>query len=84
MAHVSDIPKDIPADPNEMLTGFSLYRHPKTNSLYFVIGVGICSTNGERENKERSVFYWSFGRRQLRYREISEFLDGRFEREERV
>lgn len=61
------------------LTPFSRWVHRKTGSLYTVLGVAVCSTNGLREYTEKSVFYWSDTYRALRYREISEFLDGRFE-----
>jgi hypothetical protein len=40
-----------------LLTPFSEWYHPKTGSRYIVFGIGICSTNGERENAERSVIY---------------------------
>jgi hypothetical protein len=58
---------------------FPVWRHVKTNSLYHVMGIARCSTNGERENKEDSVIYFSMDYQSLRYREVSEFLDGRFE-----
>jgi hypothetical protein len=45
---------------------------------YTVLGVATCSTNGDRENVERSVIYFGHKYQQLRYREVSEFLDGRF------
>jgi hypothetical protein len=73
----SDLSASSPSE--EDVPTFSLWRHPKTDSLYFVLGVGTCSTNGPREGVERSVIYWSFRRRRWRYRELSEFLDGRFE-----
>lgn len=57
--------------------------HPKTGGLYLVLGVATCSTNGDREDVERSVVYWSFAHRSLRYRELSEFMDGRFEEYDR-
>lgn len=56
----------------------TLWRHVKTDSLYLVLGVAVCSTNGERDKVERSVVYWSMTYKALRYREVSEFLDGRF------
>jgi hypothetical protein len=56
-----------------------VWRHIKTNSLYHVLGIACCSTNGDREGKENSVIYFSMDYQGLRYREISEFLDGRFE-----
>lgn len=55
-----------------------VWRHVKTNSLYHVVGVATCSTNGEREHKEVSVVYFSMTHQRLCYREVSEFLDGRF------
>ncbi len=57
---------------------YSTWQHQKTGSLYIVLGIGMCSTNGEREHLERSVVYVSMDYQALRYREISEFLDGRF------
>jgi hypothetical protein len=58
-----------------------LYVHAATRSYYVVLGVGTCSTNGPREGAERSVVYYSLGRRELKYREASEFLTpGRFVR----
>ena len=56
-----------------------VWRHVKTNSLYHVMGIARCSTNGDREGRERSVIYFSVARQTLNYREIEEFLDGRFE-----
>ncbi len=70
------------AEPVEELPHNSLWRHPKTGGLFFVLDVATCSTNGDRENVERSVVYWSFARRAWRYRELSEFMDGRFVEEE--
>lgn len=61
------------------LSKWSVWRHVKTNSLYIVIGIAQCSTNGEREHKEQSVVYFSLTHQHLCYREVSEFLDGRFE-----
>jgi hypothetical protein len=55
-----------------------LWRHVKTNSLYIVLSVGRCSTNGPREGVERSVVYWSLTHKHLCYRDVGEFLDGRF------
>lgn len=57
----------------------TLWRHRKTNTLYIALGVALCSTNGDRENVERSVVYWSLSKGQMRYRDIAEFMDGRFE-----
>jgi hypothetical protein len=59
------------------LKPMSLWKH-RDGGLYIVLGVGLCSTNGDREHKERSVIYWSDHHGHLCYREISEFLDGRF------
>jgi hypothetical protein len=64
------------------LTPWSLWRHRKTNSFYVVLGVALCSTNGPGEHKEQSVVYMSLTHQHLCYRELSEFLDGRFVREE--
>jgi hypothetical protein len=63
----------------EQLQPLSEWRHVATGSEYIVLAVGQCSTNGPRENIERSVIYWSKTYRGYRYREVSEFLDGRFE-----
>lgn len=52
----------------------TLWRHVKTDSLYVVLGVARCSTNGDREGVERSVVYWSLTHQHLCYREASEFL----------
>lgn len=57
---------------------FPVWRHVATDSLYHVIGLARCSTNGERDGKEDSVIYFSMDYQSLRYREVSEFLDGRF------
>lgn len=64
-----------------LLTPFSTWTHVKTGSKYTVIGIALCSTNGEREHTETSVVYVSHTHQGLRYREISEFLDGRFKPE---
>lgn len=60
------------------LTAGSVWRHRK-GGTYVVLGVATCSTNGERDNVERSVMYMSTQHRTIRYREISEFMDGRFD-----
>jgi hypothetical protein len=60
------------------LIPYSTWFHPKTGGTYTVLGVATCSTNGDRENVERSVIYFGHKYQQLRYREVSEFLDGRF------
>lgn len=57
---------------------YDTWKHVKTSSLYTVLGIALCSTNGKREHKERSVVYISHERQALRYRKVSEFLDGRF------
>ncbi len=59
---------------------FSTWKHLKTNSTYTVLGVADCSTNGEREGVEQSVVYISHTQGKMKYREVSEFLDGRFVR----
>jgi hypothetical protein len=61
-----------------LLKPYSTWRHVKTDSLYVVLGIGTCSTNGLGEHKEESVIYVSLTHEHLCYREISEFLDGRF------
>lgn len=61
------------------LVPYSTWRHVKTGGLYVVLGVARCSTNGEREGVERSVVYVSTTHGHLCYRELSEFLSGRFE-----
>jgi hypothetical protein len=67
------------------LVPYSTWFHSKTGGTYTVLGVATClekrgsgSTNGDRENVERSVIYFGHKYQQVRYREISEFLDGRF------
>jgi hypothetical protein len=62
----------------ELLKPLSEWRHIRTGGTYTVIGLALCSTNDPRELKEESVVYWSQTYRALRYREVSEFLDGRF------
>src|SRR5262245_16998368 len=57
------------------LTTLSLWLHVKTHGVYIVLGVAECST-GTRQ--EQSVVYWSCTHGGLRYREVNEFLDGRF------
>lgn len=69
----------VQAYPESMLKPLSEWHHIATNSYHLVIGIGRCSTNGPNVNKERCVIYWSETLRELRYREINEFLDGRFE-----
>lgn len=48
----------------------------KKGGLYIVQGVVECSSNGREA--ERSVLYFSVTYQQWKYREVSEFLDGRF------
>lgn len=55
---------------------YSTWRHVKTGSTYTVIGVAECSTNSNIG--EESVIYVSHTHQGLRYREIREFMDGRF------
>lgn len=59
-----------------------VWKHVASGVLYPVLGVAECSTNGEREHKERSVVYFSLKYQRLCYREVSQFLDGRFAPEE--
>lgn len=61
----------------DKLVPYSTWRHVKTNSTYTVLGIVESSTNG-REN-ERYVEYISHTYQTKKVREISEFLDGRFE-----
>jgi hypothetical protein len=61
------------------LIRYAYWKHPKTGGFYKVLFVATCSTNGERDNKERSIVYSNILiPHNIRYREISEFLDGRF------
>lgn len=60
-----------------LLQPYTVWVHKKTRSLYLVLGVARCSTNGREA--EESVRYWSFAYKAERYREVGEFLDGRFE-----
>lgn len=57
---------------------FSIWLHLKNNVTYTVLGVGTCSTNGDREG-EQSVIYQSHTTGKLHYREVSQFMDGRFQ-----
>jgi hypothetical protein len=57
---------------------FSTWRHVATGSTYTALGVARCSTNGPRENLELSVVYVSHTYGDLHYREVNEFMDGRF------
>jgi hypothetical protein len=63
----------------DMLKEITIWRHVASGGLYLIMGVARCSTNGEREGKERSVVYYSVERQHFNYREMWEFLDGRFE-----
>jgi hypothetical protein len=60
-----------------LLTPLSEWKHVK-GGVYIVLGVALCSTNGERDGKEESVVYWSKKYKALRERELSQFLSGRF------
>lgn len=55
----------------------TVWRHLKTNSYYTVIGTSRCSTNGQED--ELAVVYVSHERLMVHHRELSEFMDGRFE-----
>lgn len=58
---------------------YSVWVHAK-GGVYVVLGVATCSTNtGGRDGLERSVIYQSLTYGELRYRELSEFMDGRFQ-----
>jgi hypothetical protein len=54
------------------------WRHLKTDSLYVVLGVALCSTNGALAQGEKAVVYYSVDRQRLHYRALTEFMDGRF------
>jgi hypothetical protein len=58
---------------------YSTWRNKKGGSLYTVLGLSMCSTNGEREG-EQDVVYISHSYQRLRHREVYEFLK-KFERE---
>jgi hypothetical protein len=75
---------DLGPEPIPMRT----YRHVKTASLYLVLGTATCSTNGPGENRDRSVIYVPITPGKgtvgtLRYRDLAEFMDGRFVLEDR-
>ncbi len=55
---------------------YTTWRHLKTNSTYTVLGTAICSTNGNEG--EQAVIYVSHTTGVLHYRELSQFMDGRF------
>lgn len=57
---------------------FSTWRHVKTGSTYTVLCVALCSTNDRPP--EESVVYISHDYQEPRYRELKEFMDGRFVR----
>jgi hypothetical protein len=61
----------------ESLVPFSTWVHFK-GGTYTVLGVATCSDNGLDEGKRQSVVYFSHKYQELRYREVSQFLDGRF------
>jgi hypothetical protein len=56
---------------------YSTWLHIKGASTYTVLGVSKCSTNGNES--ERAVIYISHTYGVLHHRELSEFMDGRFE-----
>lgn len=62
------------------LDPLSIWSHLGTNGTYTVLGVSICSTNGERDGKEMVVVYQSHKTGQIFHRDINEFTDGRFRR----
>lgn len=62
--------------PTDRPLPFSTWRHVKTGSTYTVLGVALCSTNDRPP--EESVVYVSHTYQAMRYRELSEFMDGRF------
>lgn len=51
------------------------WRNIKGSSLYTVVGVSVCSTNGPREGVERVVVYISHTYQKLRHRDLAEFLE---------
>lgn len=59
---------------------WSTWHHLKTGGLYTVLCVATCSTNGHGDKTERSVVYLSHTKHRIWYRELSQFMDGRFER----
>lgn len=64
--------------PIEHPQPYSTWKHTRTGSTYTVIGTALCSTNNRQP--EESVVYVSHDYQELRYRELSEFMDGRFVR----
>ncbi len=73
----------MPAVSRTALTYYRLWRHVKTGLHYILIGIAKCATNGERDGKQESVVYYGLTHQHLYYREIGEFLDGRFQPVER-
>ena len=61
----------------DYLTPYNTWRHIKTGSTYTALGIARCATNGKED--ELSVIYVSHTKQELHYRELSEFMDGRFE-----
>lgn len=60
----------------DLLIAYKTWTHVKTGSTYTVLGIGRCGTNS-REGEE-SVIYVSHAYGRLCYRDVDEFLDGRF------
>lgn len=67
--------------PIERPEPYSTWRHVKTNSTYTVVGVALFSTNNRVP--EEAVIYVSHDYQGLKYRELKEFMDGRFVRIEK-
>ncbi len=61
------------------LTPYSTWKHVKTNSTYTVLGISLQGTNGPGEHEAECVIYVSHTHGHLAHRDISEFLDGRFQ-----
>lgn len=68
---------DLGAFEEADLVPLSTWRHFK-GGTYTVLGIASCSDNGPDEGNRRSVVYFSHKYQELRYREVSQFLDGRF------
>ncbi len=64
-------------DAEEKLLPWTGWHHPKTGNFYTVVGIAINSTNGEI-NGQLGVVYSCQRTGELYYRELNEFLDGRF------
>lgn len=62
---------------------YTVWRHVPSGSVHIVLGVALCTTNGSRCTVERSVVYLSYFSRELKYREVGEFLNGQYERVDR-